>query len=134
MSITIQLNPSLEHRLRENAQKKGVGVDQFVMQFLERNFPEEKSGALTVSKREAELLQKVNLNIPTQTWDLYLQLKAKRQSKTATEAELSDLQAITEQVEIANAQRIAVLAELAQIRNVSIRVLMEQLGLVANHE
>ena len=134
MSITIQLNPSLEHRLRENAQKKGVGVDQFVMQFLERNFPEEKSGSLTVSKREAELLHKVNLNIPTKTWDFYLQLKAKRQSKTATEAELSDLQAITEQVEIANAQRIAVLAELAQIRNVSIRVLMEQLGLVANHE
>ncbi|MFN0175867.1 MAG: hypothetical protein ACKVU0_14535 [Saprospiraceae bacterium] len=134
MSITIQLNPSLEHRLRENAQKKGVGVDQFVMQFLERNFPEEKSGALTVSKREAELLHKVNLNIPSKTWDLYLQLKAKRQSKTATEAELSDLQSITAQVEVANAQRIAVLAELAQIRNVSIRVLMEQLGLVANHE
>ncbi len=134
MSITIQLNPSLEHRLRENAQKKGVGVDQFVMQFLERNFPEENPRPLSVSKREAELLQKVNLDIPTKTWSLYLQLKAKRQSKTATEAELAALQSITEQVEAANALRIAVLAELAQIRNISIRALMEQLGLVANHE
>lgn len=134
MSITIQLNPSLEDRLRENAQKKGVGVDQFVLQFLERNFPEEKPRPLAVSKREAELLQQVNLDIPTQTWSLYLQLKAKRQSKTATPTELSALQAISEQVEVANAKRIAVLAELAQIRNISLRGLMEQLGLVANHE
>ncbi len=134
MSITIQLNPSLEHRLRENAQKKGVGVDQYVMQFLERNFPEERPRPLSVSKREAELLKKVNLDISTKTWNLYLQLKAKRQSKTATESELAELQAITEQVEAANAQRTAILAELAQIRNVSLRTLMEQLGLAPNHE
>jgi len=134
MSITIQLNPSLEHRLRENAQKKGVGVDQFVMQFLERNFPDEKSQPLTVSKREAELLHKVNLEITDKIWNRYLQLKASRQSSTATEGDLAELQSITEQVEIANAQRIAVLAELALIRNVPIRYLMEQLGLVANHE
>jgi len=134
MSITIQLNPSLEHRLRENAQKKGVGVDQFVMQFLERNFPDEKSQPLTVSKREAELLHKVNLEITDKIWNRYLQLKASRQSMTATEGDLAELQSITEQVEIANAQRIAVLAELALIRNVPIRYLMEQLGLVANRE
>ncbi len=134
MSITIQLNPSLEHRLRESAQKKGVGVDQFVMQFLERNFPEEKPRPLAISKREAELLQQVSLNIPTETWNRYLQLKVKRQLKSAIDTELVELQAITEQVEAANAKRIAVLAELAQIRNLSLRALMEQLGLVADHE
>lgn len=134
MSITIQLNPSLENRLRENAKKKGVGVDQYVMQFLERNFPEEKPRPLSVSKREAELLKKVNLDISAKTWNIYLHLKAKRQSMVATEAELAELNAITEQVEAANTQRIAVLAELAQLRNVSLRTLMEQLGLAPNHE
>jgi hypothetical protein len=34
---------------------------------------------------------------------------------------------------LANAKRIAVLAELAQIRNLPIRILMEQLGLSPNY-
>lgn len=134
MSITIQLNPSLENRLRENASKKGIGVDQFVMQFLERNFPETAAASLAVPKREAELLQKINLDIPAQTWALYLELKAKRSANTASSAELATLLGITEKVEAANVQRLTVLAELAQLRNVSLHDLMEQLGLTPNHE
>ena len=35
MSIVVQVNPSVEHRLREKAVKKGVGINQFISQFLE---------------------------------------------------------------------------------------------------
>lgn len=134
MSITIQVPAALEHRLREKAAKKGIGIDQFVAQFLERNFPLEQSPQSTLSKREADLLQKINLDIPAETWDLYLKLKEKRQENTATDAELIRLLEITDQVEAANAKRIAVLAELSQIRGIPLRALMEQLGLAPTHE
>lgn len=76
MYILIQINPSLETRLREKAAVKGLALNQFISQFLE----------------------------------------------------------LIEEIELANARRITVLAELAQIRNVPIRVLMEQLGIALNHE
>lgn len=129
MSILIQVKPSIENRLREIALKKGLKIDQFISQFLENNFSDAPFLQPSVSAREAVLLQRVNLDIAPETWQLYTILKEKFQNNTMTSAELTQLQKITAQVEAANVKRIEVLGELAQIRNVSLDVVMAQLGL-----
>ena len=132
MSIVIQINPSLENRLREKAVKHGVGINQFISQFLENSFGRETPSQPSVTQREATLLQQVNLDIAPENWAIYLNLKEKRQKETITDNELKQLIELTNDIELANARRITVLAELAQIRNVPLRVLMEQLGLAAH--
>jgi hypothetical protein len=133
MSILIQIKPSIEDRLRETALKKGLKLDQFISQFLENTFSDAPPLRPSVSAREAALLQQINLGIAPETWQLYEVLKKKFQNGKITEKELAQFQDITEQVEIANVNRIEVLAELAQIRNVSLRVVMAQLG-ISKHE
>ncbi len=132
MSILIQINPSLETRLREKAAVKGLALNQFISQFLEHTFPNIAPVQPSVSEREATLLQQINLDISSEKWELYLNLKEKRAQSNLSETEREQFLALVEEIELANARRITVLAELAQIRNVPIRILMEQLGL--NHE
>lgn len=134
MSIVIQINPLLETKLREKAVTKGVGLNQFISQFLEHSFGNELSLQPSVTEREAVLLQKINLDITSEKWEVYLKLKEKRQETNITQAELKQLIHLTNEIESANAKRIAVLAELAQIRNIPIRVLMEQLGIATHNE
>ena len=134
MSIVVQVNPSVEHRLREKAVKKGVGINQFISQFLENTFGYDTARPASVSEHEAKLLQQVNLDISSEKWASYLNLKEKRQKNTLSTNEHNELLNLINDVESANARRISVLAELAQLRNVSIRVLMEQLGLTPNYE
>jgi len=133
MSILIQITPSLEDRLKEKALKNGLRLDQFVSQFLEHTFSETPPSTSVVWGREAELLQKINLDIPPETWQLYEALKRKHEKHIATEEESKQLVLITNQVEEANVRRIAVLLELAQIRSIPIQILMQQLGLT-KHE
>ena len=133
MSIVIQINPSLETQLRAKASTKGMALNQFISQFLEHTFDNKSTTQPTVSEREATLLQQVNLDIPPEKWEFYLKLKEKRQKETITETERNQLINLSNDVEMANAKRIGVLAELSQIRNVPIRVLMEQLGLTPAH-
>jgi len=129
MSITIQINPATERRLRADAEKKGVSLDQYVASFLERHFPSGRLDSLSVSKREAELLQKINLDISPETWADYFRLKEKRLQRSITEAELDHLQNIAEKIELANAKRLEVLLELSKIRGIPLRELMKELGL-----
>ncbi len=134
MSIQIQINPSLETRLREKASNKGMALNQFISQFLENTFPNTPTPQPTVSEREAQLLQQVNLDIPSENWGLYVNLKEKHKKEGLTEQEQEQFLSLIEEIEIANAKRVGVLAELSQMRHVPIRVLMEQLGLAVNHE
>ncbi len=134
MSILIQINPSLETQLREKAAKKGMALSQFISQFLEHTFPNNMTIQPSVSEREAILLQQINLDISSEKWELYLNLKEKRQKNSINQTEQEQLLSLAEEIEMANARRITVLSELAQIRKVPIRVLMEQLGLTLNHQ
>ena len=111
-----------------------MALNQFISQILEHSVPDEAATSLTVSEHEATLLQNVNLDISPEKWTIYMQLKEKRQQKQLSAAEQSQFIALIDDIENANARRIATLAELAQLRNIPIRTLMEQLGLTAHHE
>jgi hypothetical protein len=78
---------------------------------------------------ESELLQKINVGLPRSVRVRYKQLIAKRRAETLTPQEYAELLRLGGQVEEYDAQRITWLADLAQLRGVSLEELMDTLDL-----
>ncbi len=76
-----------------------------------------------------ELLQKINTGLPTEVWRRYEELNAKLHDEMITPEEHTVLLALVDKIELADAERMRHLIELAQLRNVPVEVLMDQLGL-----
>lgn len=85
--------------------------------------------APSLSEREAELLEKINQGLPAATQRRYDELRAKLQTDNITPAEHEELLGLIDQVEMADAERMRHLIELAQLRHVSLDELMDQLGI-----
>ena len=132
MSLVLQINPSLENRVRQNALRKGVDLGLFIVEFLEQNFPEEKPKPKALSKQEAFLLEKIELAIAIETWERYHILRKKRQTETINTSESVEYAAINQQIEAANVKRLTSLIELAKIRKITLDELMSQLGLTTH--
>ena len=134
MSLVLQINPSLENRIRQNALRKGVDLSQFVVQVLESTFPEEKPKSKTITKQEALLLQKINLSISVETWERYHFLRKKRQDETISVTEIEEYAAINRQIEAGNVLRVSSLIELAKVRKITLNEVMQQLGLNTKYD
>jgi hypothetical protein len=127
MSITINIRPELEEILKQMAIQEGKGVDSIIIELLEGQLlSDPNSGRKNI---EMELLRKVNLNITVETWERYYTLIEKREAEILTEAEYQELLALTDKIEIANANRIENLILLSKLRKVSVEELMEELGI-----
>lgn len=131
MSITIQINPSLEKRLREKANREGVALDDLIEQVLESWSESSPPGESDPKKnRETRLLQQINrTGFSEDFWLKYNTLIHKRQSEIISEEELAQLIKMSDQLEKANVRRLKYIIELSKIRNVSVRDLMSQLGI-----
>jgi len=79
-------------------------------------------------QRESELLQQINLSLPAEKRQRYAELNAKLLDETITLAENQELGELIEQIEHADVERLQALVELAQLRNMSLARLMEQIG------
>ncbi|MEN9610750.1 MAG: hypothetical protein RLZZ628_1564 [Bacteroidota bacterium] len=134
MSIVIQVNTDLEQRLRASALQKGIEVEQYISSFLEHLFPSKTPASIVVPDREAVLLQQLNLDVQPEQWQLYLKLKAKRKRTKLSKNQQIQFIQLCEVIEHANVKRMTVLAELAMLKKVPIRILMQQLGLAPHHE
>ena len=136
MTITIELRPETEHRLRKAARSSGMDTQEFVQRYLEVQFPTEKNET-HISAREAELLQQIELDIPETAWRRYRKLSKKLLAEQRSAAgekflaagEYEELLTLTQQVEAANVKRIERLSELAKLRKLSLPELMKQLGI-----
>jgi hypothetical protein len=82
-----------------------------------------------LSAAETELLLKINQGFAPAPQQRYDELLEKRDARTLTPAEYQELLALTEQVEAFNVERVQALADLAQLRQVSLPEVMRQLGL-----
>ena len=126
MSITIQLPKELEQQLREKAQQEGVRLERLISRLLEDRIP--PSDAQTADgKREAELLKKINEGFPPDFWGTYFQLIEKRQQEKLTLAEHAELIECSDKIENANALRMKYLLELAELKNVDLDDLIDEL-------
>ncbi|MEO0043976.1 MAG: hypothetical protein RL329_3424 [Bacteroidota bacterium] len=83
--------------------------------------------------QEIVLLKRIKAMIPATVVRRLKVLQNKRQQQTITPKELSEMLLITDWIEIKSAERIPLLGELAQLRQVSIRVLAQQLNLKNFH-
>ncbi|MGE0083883.1 MAG: hypothetical protein AB7S75_05630 [Desulfococcaceae bacterium] len=83
-----------------------------------------------LSNTESELLMKINQGVPDIVQQRYNELIAGRNKRTLTEEEYSELLQLTDQMEMLDAKRLEYLAELAQIRNKPLPLLMNELGIV----
>jgi hypothetical protein len=85
--------------------------------------------APSLPQREAELLQKINQGLPTVLQQRYDELSAKLKADTITPGEHQELLQLIDKIELADAERLQHLIELARLRNTSLDELMDQLSI-----
>ena len=131
MSITVELAPDLEQQLRQAAANSGLEPDVYIVEVLRARLQQQQQTSSTpqLSATESQLLLRINHSLSGIEWTRYHHLVAKRQSETLSADEQQELIALSDQIEIANANRIDALIELARLRNVSLDVVMGDLGL-----
>ena len=78
---------------------------------------------------ESALLTRVNLGLSATERNRMRALLAKRDDERLTPAEWQELTALTDQLEVLHADRLAALAELATLRGVTFNAVVAQLGL-----
>lgn len=121
MSITIQIPTDIEKYLLEYTNQKGLPVDDWVSNLVKEKLEEERILS------EDELLQKINLGLPEETWKRYHFLTEKRDNYTLTEEEYVEINAISDEMEEINADRITNLVKLAKLKNTSLDAIMAEL-------
>ncbi|MCB0517904.1 MAG: hypothetical protein H6577_01545 [Lewinellaceae bacterium] len=126
MSITIQLPKHLEQRLREKANQEGVVLERLISKLLEDRFPP-SSSQTAVGAKEAELLKKINEGFPADFWEKYFQLIEKRQQEKLTPTDQNELIAYSDKIEKSNAHRMKYLLDLAELKNVDLDDLMNEM-------
>ncbi|MCB9052200.1 MAG: STAS/SEC14 domain-containing protein [Lewinellaceae bacterium] len=129
-SIQIKSSVTIEDLLQGVAQLEGKELDDFIQQVLSMSV-RRKAGHL--GERESELLELINESFPAPVQQRFRELDEKRRAETLTEAEQEELIRINSEMEMQNVQRLKYLSELALLRKVSLRSLMEQLGIPAFH-
>jgi hypothetical protein len=85
--------------------------------------------APNLPKRETELLQQINRGLSVTVRHRYAILNEKLLAETITTEEHEEFSELVDQIEQSDVERLTYLIELAQLRNVSLDTLMEQLGI-----
>ena len=125
-TVKVEIQLSSQELLKAVEQLSLTDLEQFVSQVL---LLQAQRKANNLPQAEAELLQKINQGIPSDTQKNYDELIAKRQDETLPPEEHRELLHLTEQIEKLQAQRLEYLAELARLRKTSLTALMENLGI-----
>lgn len=85
--------------------------------------------ASVATPEESTLLREINGSIPAELRDRYEILADKRDDETLTEAEHTELLAISDQIEKIGVQRLEALVKLAELKQVPLLQLMADLGI-----
>jgi len=121
---TIQVDT--EQLLHAALQLPRSELDQFVTRLLVLRIQHDTP---RLPQDEAELLLKINEDLPPAVQQRLDELISKRQTQSLTPAEHQELIHLTEQSEKVDADRMQHLLGLAALRNVSLDEVMRQLGI-----
>jgi hypothetical protein len=124
--VQVQAHLSIDELLKAVDQLDQADLENFVKQALALRAQRQ---APSVSQTEAELLQKINQKLPTNIQNRYDELIAKRKAEMLSTEEHNKLLQLTDYVENFEAQRIIALTELAELRQISLNTLMQQLNI-----
>ena len=117
---------SSEQLLKAVGQLSSSDLDEFVQRVLviraQRKAPH-------LPQAEAELLVAINRSLPADTQRRYDELMAKRRAEVLTPEDHDELLRLTDEVEAHDTRRVENLVNLAQLRQMTLDQLMEDLGL-----
>jgi histidyl-tRNA synthetase len=85
--------------------------------------------APVLEPEETQLLLEINRGLPTVLLQRYQVLRERREDETLTEAEYEELLQLSDQIEVLGANRLEALAKLADLRQVPLVQLMDDLGI-----
>jgi hypothetical protein len=125
-TISIEAQVSTDQLLRAVERLPSQELATFVAQVVALRAQRE---APHLSQSETRLLLQINEGLPAQTLRRFDELVAKRQAETITPEETEELIQITDQIEQRDAQRLAALVELAQLRGTTLDALIATLGI-----
>lgn len=131
MALTIELPSNIEQQLLKGATQKGISLENYLVQLLSSATKAQKKQAKNKPLSETELLQKINLSITLTEaeWLIYRRLVALRKAELLTETEYHQLIELGEKIEQDNVNRLRYLVALAQLRQVSLDKVMDDLGI-----
>lgn len=129
MSLTINLPTSVEQQFRKEATINGLSLDKYLLHLLQEAAKISKNKANSKQYLESELLKKINLDISEEEWLTYRHLIGLMRADKLTQQAHETLIALGDKIEIANAQRVKHLFELAELRGISVEKLMDNLGI-----
>jgi DNA-binding ferritin-like protein (Dps family) len=126
VKITSQIDIGLEQLFNGVSQLETVELEKFAEQ-VNLLLATRKMNRLP--EREAELLEAINQGLPEKTQTRYDELQLKLHHEAISTAEHQELLSLIDVVEQASVDRLQYLIELAQLRQVSLDSLMNQLGI-----
>lgn len=128
MATTETDRVSVEELIRVADQLPYPELDDLVSRLLNLRA---KRRAPCLAKEESELMERINEGLPTDVWERYHELDAKREAETLTVEEHRELIDLSDRVEQRQVERLELLSKLAEIRNTTLDALMDELGLRA---
>lgn len=128
MSVTITLPDGLGERIRVEAAREGLLVDEFVGRELRNRLVQAHAVALS----ESTLLQKIGEGFPEVFWTRYRFLRGRLNQGEIPESERLEYLEMVDRVEQRNASRLGFISELAMLRGVSLTETIAALGLQPN--
>ena len=126
VQVTSQIEIDLNDVLKSVAQLEPNELEQVVNQFIAL---QARRRATSLSTAETDLLQRINQGLPPTIRSRYKELNAKLHEEMITPAEHEELLQLSDQIEQGDAERLRHLIALAQLRQVSVDTLMDQLGI-----
>jgi hypothetical protein len=124
-TIQVHVQVSPDELAEAVAQLPPSERDQFINRVLALRVPQ----MAALPQDEAALLLKINQGLPEPVQHRYEELIVQRQAETLTPDEHAELLRLSDQAEQMNAERIAALATLAQLRQTTLPHLMRDLGI-----
>ncbi len=127
-TIQLQAEVSREALLDAVEQLSPAELDQFVAEVLKLR---SKHGPARLGAIESELILRINRGLPEALRDRYTKLIDRRRDESLTPEEHQELLRLTAEEERLEGDRLSALAELARIRGVPLRTLMDDLAIPA---
>jgi hypothetical protein len=126
VQVTSHIEIDVDDMIKGVAQLEPNELEQVVNELLAL---QARQRAISLSKNETDLFEQINRGLPQTVRLRYDELTAKLQEETITPSEHEELLRLTDQIEQADVERLRTLIALAQLRQVSVDTLMDQLGI-----
>ena len=128
MSVSITLPTDLEQFLQTHARRVGVPFETLLTRTIVERWDALRR-APGLPTRESELMARLQTLFPPEQTRDYRTLADASDAGTLTEPDRARLLLLLEQRDHQNAERLQIVAELAELRGVSLREMMATLGI-----